>query len=143
MSNTKPPRSFWIIAVLALIWTALGVTAWVMDLITDESQLAGLDEARKQLFSQRPQWVFVLYALATGTAFLGALALVLRKAVAMPLFLVSLIAVVVQFSYFLGVMDTVKLLGLAQAATFPLVIFTIGAFLYWYSIKARKKQWIS
>ncbi len=143
MSNTKPPRSYWIVAVLALVWMAFGVFAWVMDFITDESQLAELDEARKQLFAQRPQWIFALYALAIGTGFLGALALVLRKAIAVPLFLVSLIAVVVQFGYILGVMETVKLLGWAQAAAFPLAIFAIGAFLLWYSVRAKKRQWIS
>lgn len=142
MSNPKPPRSFWIIAVLALVWMAFGVFAWVMDLITDESQLATLDEARKQLFAQRPRWIFAVYAVAIGSGFLGALALVLRKAIAVPLFLVSLVTVVVQFGYILGVMDTVRLLGWAQAATFPLVIFAIGAFLLWYPVKARKRQWI-
>lgn len=141
MSNTVPPRSYRIIAVVALIWMAFGVVAMVLDFFTDERQLAELDEARRQLFALRPQWVFALYVIATLSGLAGALSLLLRRGWAVPAFAISLVTVVVQFGYILGVMPAIELLGFTTAATFPFVIFAIGAFLLWYSLHAKKKGW--
>ena len=76
---------------------------------------------------------------------LGALAsllLLLRKAWAVPVFMLSLAGVVVQsiHTYFLS--DVVEVMG-GQAMFMPLVIMAIGAYLIWYSMQAQKKGWIS
>ena len=62
----------------------------------------------------------------------------MRKAWATTLFAISLVAVIVQYGYTFLVMDAAKLLG-ASAIAFPAVIFAIGVFLLWFSLRARKQ----
>lgn len=141
-NDAKPPVWYWVIAGVALVWMLFGVMAWVSDLMMDEAALAQMSEAQRQLYEARPQWIFVLYAVAIFTGFAGAIALLLRKAWAVPAFAVSLIAVVVQFGYVFFGLRAIERLGAAQVLPFPLLIFAIGAFLLWFSMRARGKGWL-
>lgn len=138
-STAKPPRSYWLIAVVALLWMLIGVLAWFMDLLMSEAALAQMSEAQRQLYLTRPQWIFIVYAIAIFAGLLGAIGLLVRRSWATPAFGVSLVAVVVQFAYTFWVMDAIRLLGAAQVVPFPLVIFAIGAFLLWFSRRAGQR----
>ena len=142
-SATKPPRWYWVVSILTLIWMLFGVMAWVMDLTTDEASLATLSEAQRQLYAARPQWLFAVYGVAIFSGLAGAIGLLLRKSWASTLFVLSLVAIIVQFGYtFLG-MRAVQVLGAAAAIPFPLVIFVIGVALVWFARRARKAGWIA
>jgi hypothetical protein len=65
----------------------------------------------------------------------------LRRAAARPLFVVSLIAVVVTVVWPFAATDLIAVKGLATAAGFPLVIALIGVFQLWLSIRAGR-HWI-
>ena len=142
-SSITPPRWYRIVAVIAVLWMLFGVLAWFMDFMTDEATVAGLSDAQRQVYAQRPQWLFVAYGIAIFTGLAGAVGLLMRKSWATPALAISLIAVVVQFGYtFLG-MDTIALLGAAVALPFPIVIFLIGALLLWLSMHAKQRGWIT
>lgn len=136
------PSWYWVVAVLAVVWMLFGVTAWVMDLRMDESARAQMSEAQQQLYATRPQWLFVVYAIAIFTGLVGAIGLVVRKAWAIAALLISLVAIVVQFGYTFFGLDAVQLLGAGQALPFPLVILSIGALLLWFSVRAKQRRWI-
>jgi hypothetical protein len=138
----KPPRWYWLVSALAVIWMLFGVLAWVGDLMTDEAALARMSEAQRELYALRPQWLFGVYALAIFSGLAGAIGLLLRKRWAVAAFAVSLGAVILQFGYVFLVMDAIARLGAATAVPFPLVIFAIGAALLWFSLAARGRQWI-
>jgi hypothetical protein len=140
--NNKPPRSYWVIATLALVWMFIGVAAWVMDLLTDEQALAAMSEPQRQLYASRPAWLFGVYAVAIFSGLLGAFALLMRKSWAVALLTVSLVAIVVQFGYtFLG-MNAVGLLGAGEALTVPIIIFCIGVALLWFASRSRQSGYI-
>src|SRR5690606_13210415 len=69
--SIRPPWWYWAATVIALLWTLLGVVAWTMDLMMDPAALAEMSEAQQALYAARPQWVFVLYAVAVFSAFAG------------------------------------------------------------------------
>ena len=137
------PRWFRVIAILAVIWMLFGVMAWIMDLMTDETALAQMSEAQRQLYASRPQWLFVVYAIAIFTGLAGAIGLVAKKAWATILLAISLVAIVIQFGYTFTAMHAVEILGPASAVPFPMVIFLIGAALLWFSLLAKRSGWIS
>jgi hypothetical protein len=139
----KPPKSYWVVAGLSLLWMLFGVMAWVMDLMTDEASLTELSEGQKQLYLSRPQWLFAVYGIAIFSGLIGAIGLLLRKSWTPLLFAVSLAAVVVQFGYTFAAMHAVERVGAAAAIPFPLVIFLIGAALLWFALRARKAGWIA
>lgn len=138
----RAPWWYWAVAILALAWMLLGVFAWSMDLRMTPAQLATLLPGQQQLYAARPQWVFVVYAVAVFSGLAGAIGLLLRRRWATTWFLVSLLAVVVQFGYTLLVMDAVRLLGPGLALPFPAVIVAFAVFLLWFARYARRHGWI-
>ena len=139
---SRPPWWYWAAAIIALLWTLLGVIAWTMDLMMDPAALAELPANQQALYVARPAWVFVLYAVAVFSGFIGAIGLLLRQRWVTTLFLLSLAAVVVQFGYILFGMDAIGLLGPGEALPFPLTIVLFGVFLLWFARYARRHAWI-
>lgn len=96
-SAARLPAWYWIVSGIAVVWMLIGVMAWTADLMTDEAALAQMSEAQRQLYESRPQWIFVVYAIAIFSGLVGAIGLLLRKAWATTAFAISLIAIIVQF----------------------------------------------
>src|SRR3954463_10689485 len=129
--SSKVPTAYWVISSIALVWMLFGVVAWLMDLLMPGAALEQMDPAQRQLYATRPQWLFVVYAIAIFSGVIGALGLLMRRSWGQAAFWVSLAAVIVQFGYTFVVMDAVSVLGPARALPFPIVIFLIGVFLVW------------
>jgi hypothetical protein len=110
-SNVASPKWYWVVSSLALVWMLFGVMAWTADLTMDEAALAQMSESQQQLYAQRPQWLFVVYAIAVFSGLLGAIGLLMRRSWAVPALAVSLAAIVVQFGYTLFALDAIRLLG--------------------------------
>ncbi|SNT73439.1 hypothetical protein [Amphiplicatus metriothermophilus] len=106
-----------------------------------EETLAKMPETQREIYETRPSWIVGLYAVAVFSAFAGAVFLALKKRWATPLFGVSLVAVVAQMGYVLFGMKVIATLG-ASAAIFPAVIVIIGAFLFWFSMRAKARGWL-
>lgn len=142
MDVLRPPWWYWAAAIIAVLWTLLGVVAWTMDLTMDAEAIAELTPAQQSLYAVRPQWVFVLYGVAVFSAFAGAIGLLLRKRWVTTLFLVSLAAVVVQFAWILFGMDAIGVMGAGEALPFPMMIVLFAVFLLWFARYARRHGWI-
>lgn len=142
-SPNVPPRWYWVAAVLAFLWMCVGLMTWVMDLRMDAEGLAQLTDGQRSLYETRPQWVFIVYGIATWSGLLGALGLLLRKAWATPLLALSLVAVVVQFGYTVFGMDAIGLLGAGAALPLPVTILVVGAAVLWFSMRARERGWLA
>jgi hypothetical protein len=141
-SAVKPPTWYWIVSSLALVWMLIGVAAWTADFMLDEAALAEMSEAQQQLYTTRPQWLFIVYAIAIFSGLLGTIALLMRKTWAIPLFAISLVAIIVQFGYTFLVMNAIGVLGAAVALPFPIVIFVIGLLLLWFATRAKNSGWL-
>lgn len=141
LQSGKLPVWFWIIAALAVVWNIMGVGAYIADVTMSEEAMAKFSEVERNLYEARPSWLIGAYALAVFTGLLGAVTLALRKNWAIPLFGVSLAAVIVQTGYVLFGMNVIGLLGLSSAV-FPALITVIAAFLLWFSMRAKGKGWL-
>lgn len=140
--TAPPPRWYWVVTSLALLWMLFGTFALIMDLTTNEAALEGLSEAERQLYAARPTWLFAVYGFAVLAGLGGVIGLLLRKAWAVALLTLSLIAVIIQFSYLLFIMGAIEVMGAAAALPFPLVIFTIGVLLLWLALRAKRLGWL-
>lgn len=119
------PRYFIVIAIVLLLWNLMGLAAFAMQYTADLTELAKSDPVTAQAFAAMPAWVWIAYAIAVGAGTLGAVLLLMKKAAAASLFLLSLIAVVVQFGYtFLGT-DLLALKGPSVIA-FPAFIMVMA-----------------
>lgn len=134
----KRPGGFIVIAVLALLWNLLGDAAYLAQVSMDTEALAKSDPYQAKIFSEMPQWVWAAYAVAVWVGTLAAIMLLLRKALAVPLYTVSLVAVLVQFSYSFFMTDLLAVKGW-QAAIFPafIIVLVVAQLLYARAMKAR------
>lgn len=142
-SYSKPSSWYWIVSGLAFAWMLFGVFAWFMDLMMDESMTAQMSVSQRTLYEMRPQWIFVIYAIAIFSGLAGAVGLLLRKLWTITAFGISLVMVILQFGYTFIAMDAIRLLGAATALPFPVLILAIGAFLLWFSLYSRKRGWMT
>lgn len=138
----RPPRSFWIISAIALLWNLLGIMAFVMQVNMSAASKAALSEAERALYESTPGWVIVVFAVAVFAGTLGSLFLLLRKARALPLLVLSLAAIVVQVFHNLFLSNTVEVLG-PQAAALPIVLIVAAVFLAWYARLAKSRGWLA
>ncbi|GJL92392.1 hypothetical protein [Hyphococcus sp.] len=141
MSPTKLPVWFWVIAAIALLWNLIGVYAYWADVTMSEEAIAKMSAVEQELYNARPSWLTGAYAIAVFAGVLGSVALVLRRNYAMPLFGLSLAAIIIQMGYVLFGMNAIALLG-ASTAIFPAVITIIGVFLLWFSMQSKSKGWL-
>ena len=89
-----------------------------------------------------PGWVTGAYAVAVWISLAGAVALLLRRRLARTAYIVSLIAVLVQFGWVFLATPILGLYPLAEAVTFPLVIVVLGIALVWFSNMAARRGWL-
>lgn len=139
----KPPMWFWVLAILLLLWEAMGVYACVMQLRLGAASWPDAMEYDRRIYLSMPVWYNWIYVIATFGGLLGALALVLRRALAVPLYIISLVAIVVMFGYVLGTTDMIAHKGFMAAAGFPIVIFLLGVLAVWLARTARARGWLS
>ncbi|CAM1354982.1 hypothetical protein [Tenacibaculum ascidiaceicola] len=140
--SNKPTTLFWIIGVAALVWNGLGVMQYLgMAYMTDEVK-AALPEAERALYDNIPSWVTAAFAIAVFGGLIGSAFLLMRKKLARPMFLISLIAIIVQMSYNLFMSKAAEVYG-PGSVIMPIMVIVIGVFLLMYSKKTIAKGWLS
>jgi len=112
-------------AILFLLWTLMGCAAFIMQSMQDVAELAKTDPYQAQIWSAMPIWAWFSYAIAVIAGTLGAVALLLRRRVAVILSLLCVIAVLVQFYYTFFMTDLLAMRGFSTLI-FPLVIIALA-----------------
>lgn len=127
MSEFARPVPIWfrIAAILLVLWGAMGVFACVQQIRLGADAMGPASAYDRALYAAMPGWYNMVYALAVGSGLLGAIALLLRKAIARPLFIISLIAIIIQFGYLFATTDIIAAKGL-WVTYFPLFILAMA-----------------
>lgn len=142
VGSEKPPLWFWIAVGLLLLWEAAGVFAFYAHVSIDAAALAAMPSYDRQLYLSLPSWYNWVFALAVWPALLGSVAMVLRSRFARPLFIVSLVAVIVQFGWLFGGTDLIAVKGAIETVPFPFVIFLLAVVQVWLAGIAIKRGWL-
>lgn len=135
-TTQKPPIWFWIISVLALVWNGMGVNAYLQQAYDTESYRAMYSEEQLEIAANMPAWVTAAFAIAVFGGAIGSILLLMRKKLASTIFLVSLLAVLVQMGYIL-------INGYASDMFMTILIIVAAVLLWWFSKHATKKNWIN
>ncbi len=142
MSATRPPRSFWIIASLALVWNLMGFLAFTSQAFISSAALSELPSEQAELLQDTPQWLNGIFAMATITGLLASIFLLLRRKISVILFLFSLVGVLIQMSYSFFATNALEVYGMVQGLIFPIFVILIAIYLYIFSNQARKKGYL-
>jgi hypothetical protein len=139
-ANGRPPKHFWVLSVLALLWNLIGVATYLATVTLSPEALANMTDAERALYIA-PWWVTSVYAIAVFAGTFGCLALLFRKTWAFPLFIVSLIAVFIQTGYGLLMTEIIAVQG-GAAAALPLTVVCVAIALVGFARAAAKRNWI-
>jgi hypothetical protein len=107
------------------------------------AQLAQLPEAQRNAFTAMPAWLWATFGVATITALAASICLLLRRAWAVPLFAISLVAVLTQYGWVFGVYRILRTMPVEEAAGLPVAIIVIALLSLWLARFATKKGWLA
>ncbi len=136
-TSNATPKHLWVVGILALLWNSVGALDYVMTQTKNKAYMSAGNFSQEQLdyFYSMPTWMIFAWATAIWASVLGSLLLLLKKKLSTPVFLVSLIGVVVSSIYSYGLSNGYEIMGGAGAAAFSAAIFLIAVALYLYARK--------
>jgi hypothetical protein len=140
--NGRPTTNFWIIGGAALVWNLIGLVFYIGHVTAAPEALAKLPEAQQEFLTTTPLWATAAFAIAVNAGVLGSLFLLLRKTWAVPMFVLSLVAIVVQDVDAYLMRDAFGVLGISSLIV-PSMVFVIAVLLLLYSRAAKAKRWLS
>ena len=136
------PTSYWVVAILALLWNLAGVAMFCLQVTMDADAIAALPAPQREVYEATPAWLNAAFGVAVVAGLLGAIGLVLKKRWAVSLFLLSLVAVLVQIAAAYAVTPAWAAYG-PTGLVMPVVVTAIAAFLWWYARSAAAKGWLT
>jgi len=134
--NGATPMTHWLIAGAALIWNLFGFMVYLMTVRATPEQMAQQYNAAEIAFMDAvPAWATSANAIAVTLGVLACVLLLLRKSLALPLFVASLVALLVQDLYSFVLEDVTSVFGMVPAyiqgtvlvIAIALVFYTRGA----------------
>ena len=138
VSDRPVPRWFTAVAIAAVVWELLGCAMYLMQVSIDP---ATLPSDQRALWDAAPTWMMAAYAIAVWVGLVGAILLVMRRRLAEPLLLVSLVAVIVQFSALLLVPE-LRNLTTSDALFLPAMILVACTIIWQFARTARRAGWL-
>lgn len=134
----NPPAWFRIVAVLALVWNLYGVYEYLAAVgIFGGAEPAGAADTAADL---TPVWVTAAFSIAVFAGALGALALLLLKRWAMPLLVLSLVAVLA-WDVWVFFLAGAPAAGNADYLV-PLLVTLVAVLLVWLASHGTKRGWL-
>ena len=128
----KAPVHLWIVGVLALLWNAMGAFDYLATQLQFEAYMSQFTEEQLAYFYGFPAWAVAGWAFGVWGAFVGSIALLLRKTWAVWAFAVSLAGMLVSSLYTVVLTDGVSMMG-AAGVVFTVVIWVVAIVLLLYA----------
>ncbi len=138
IARTTTPLSFWMIAVVSLLWNMFGAYDYTMTNLRDADYLSNFPPEMMPFLDAMPAWATTFWALGVWGSLAGSVLLLLRSRHAVSAFLVSLVGALVSFAhqYSSDMPDSLKTPGfLAMSA----MIIAAVVFFWWYARRTREQ----
>ena len=129
---SRTPWHLWAVGIVGLLWNGFGAYDYLMTQTENAAYMARFTPEQLTYFYGFPTWVVALWAIAVWAGVLGCVLLLLRKRLAAPVLLASLVSMILTsiYNYFLS--DGLAVMG-GTAAVFTVVIFLIALGLWLYA----------
>lgn len=128
----KAPWHLWLIGVVALLFNSIGVFDFVLSMAQGAAYQASAGMTPEQIahYQAMPSWMKVVWAVGVFGAFLASILLLLRKRLALPVFVLSLVAFLISLIYTYVLTDGGAVMGrqmaIASAVIAALLVFFSG-----------------
>jgi hypothetical protein len=135
----KTPWHLWVVGVVSLLWNSVGAFDFVMTQTKNAAYMSGFTPAQREYYYGFPFWVVAAWGIAVWGGVLGSLLLLLRKCLAVLLFLSSVISMVLTDIYMFVLSGGREVMGGVGPLVFSAVIFVVGVLLLAYACSMRKR----
>ena len=139
-NNVKTPWHLWLIGIVGLLWSAMGAMDYVMTQTENEAYMANFTQAQLDFFYGLPALIISAWAIAVWGGVLGCVFLLWRKSTAVPLFLVSLVAMVITAIHNYVLSNGLEVIGDTFSLVFTAIIFLVALGLYLYARAMKQKS---
>jgi len=134
------PVWYWVVSIGALLFESLGCYFYLEEVRLTPEQIALLPLDQAAMLSARPGWYYAAFATAVWVGLAGTIGLLLRRRWAETLLLISLVAVIVQFSAIfivpgMRVVTSDALLG-------PIIVIGVCYAILMFARLAKKRGWL-
>ncbi|MCO4798082.1 MAG: hypothetical protein KC484_02625 [Colwelliaceae bacterium] len=136
------PKWFKNTAIIALIWNLLGLMAFISHMMMTPEMISDLSVQEQELYKDIPLWATAAFAIAVLAGTFGSALLFLKRSIAKPLFIASLIGVILQNYHSFFVIDSMTVYGVSSVIM-PMMVIIIAIALIMLSSKAEKNGWIN
>jgi len=140
--SCNPPKWFTIAAALALVWNLIGVLAFIGQIMMSPEVLAELSQAEQDIYLSTPLWATTAFACAVVGGLLGSFALLMKKPLAQPLLILSLLAVIIQMFHSFVISNALEVFG-PDRVIMPVMVIIIAITLVYLSKKAKTNGWLN
>lgn len=139
--KTVVPTWFWVIAAVSLIWNILGCVIFSSEVFAQEAIIESMTDEQKEWVRSTPRWIYVVFAISVSTGVVGSFCLLMRKKLSVPLFKISLVAVLIQMVYTMLMAGGLRVMG-PTGAVMPTVVITLAVVWLWFSLLSKGKGWL-
>lgn len=140
--STKPPVWFKIVAIIALIWNALGVMNYLAQAFITEEALATLSPDQIAYYNNTPAWATAGFAIGVFVGSVASVMLLMRKKLAHMLFIISLLGVIVQNIHGFFLSNAMEAFG-PSSVVLPGIVLLFGIYLIFLAKKGIAKGWLN
>lgn len=136
----KTPWHLWLVGLVSLLWNAMGAFDYSMTQVRSEWYLAQFTPEQRAYFLGYPAWAVAFWAIGVWFSVLGSVLLLLRRRLAAPAFVLSLVGIVVTSIYSYGLAETSmsEVTGSgAMLFSLAIVVVTLALWLYARAMAAR------
>ena len=138
--SNQTPWHLWLVGTIALLWNAIGALDYYMSQTKNEAYMSMFTPEQLDFFYSFPSWSVALWAIAVWGGLLACLLLLLRKHLAVQVFLISLVCMIINTIYIYGFMNGMKVMGDPLSLAFSAAIIIVAIFLYLYAKKMRTQN---
>ena len=137
--TTATPMTHWLVAGAALIWNLFGVAVFAMTVNATPAQLeAQYNAAEIEFLQSIPVWATAANAIAVTAGVIASIYLLLKRSLAVPLFALSLAALLIQDLYSFVIADVVAVFGMIPVyIQGTVLVVAVALLLYSYVGKRR------
>lgn len=136
----KPPLWFWVVAVLALLWNAMGSMNFMAQL--SPAAVAEFPESHRAVIEGRPIWATAGFGVAVFGATIGSVLMLLRKKLAAPFFWASLVGTILTLAHALPIQIPREDYSPIEAVFTGVLPIFVAGLLIWLARSATEKGWL-
>ena len=127
--SSKPEVKFWVVGAFSLIWSVMGCYNYITQSNPEVS--AQFPEAYQMIIKGRPSWVSLSLVIAAFGGALGSALMLMRRAVARPVLLLSLLGMMAALLQALWVIGSAP--GAGNIFIDIGISFVVAAYLVWFT----------